>query len=653
MLNFIKSRNTGKKIFIIFLTLSILNYLAGCYSSDQISSSEMKVDDYKIVQTIMPDGTVINFNKDGGTYKVAQIAISGTSEDSVKILLPADEIKEIRKNIVKSVSWENLGGLKITEIIYKNNRLYVFDDFGGVISEDGKYIKGTMPNGYPITLMVQHIKEFHTERPELADTSNIENILPDDIEQIVTKGNELITFDKMGAEILKNVGIISGITEEGKYLNIKAEDILYVNISKYESLQTALLVSGILIGVIIIAAALIPEPEPEPVKYTGEPINMSCPFIYSFNGDGYQFDAQPLGGAITKGLMRSDFSKLDYLCEENSSYKILISNEMPETQYLDEIKLFAVEHPDNSEIFTDLAGKMYVIKDPQQCISATDEKMMDISPFINQPDNIMWQTKLPVAEGKIKSEYRNHLTFAFPKPQNAKTVHLLVNAGSSIWGSYMIKEMLNLFGDQVDNWYNKIDNLAKAELKNEETMRLIVDEELYYMKINVKVLNEWTERNLIFAGGPFINETHVYDLDVSDITGDTLFIQLNPALSFWSLDYLAVDYEQNPEPVMEEIDLKKAVDNNENDITSLLTLADDNYYIMNNNGDFAYANFEKPSLSADMKTTIFLKSTGYYNIHLSKQGPMQAELLYELINKPGKVVDFSLNLYEKKLASIR
>jgi hypothetical protein len=296
---------------------------------------------------------------------------------------------------------------------------------------------------------------------------------------------------------------------------------------------------------------------------------------------------------------------------------------------------------------------MYVIKNPQPCFSATDEKMMDISPFINQPDNIMWQTKLPVIGEKIKSDHRNHLTLAFPKPPETSTAHLLVNSGSSIWGSYMIKEMLKLFGDQVDNWYNKIDNMKKSEIRNEETMRLIVDEELYYMKINVKVQDEWKERNLIFSGGPFINETHIYDLDVSDITGDTLFIQLNPALGFWSIDYLAVDYGQNPEPVIQELKFYESSDQDDNDITSLLSAADDNYYVMNNNGDFAYAEFERPSLSVDTKTTIFLKSTGYYNIHLSKSEPIQAELLYELINKPGKVVEYSLNLYDKKLATTR
>jgi len=184
-------------------------------------------------------------------------------------------------------------------------------------------------------------------------------------------------------------------------------------------------------------------------------------------------------------------------------------------------------------------------------------------------------------------------------------------------------------------------------------MKLIVDEELYYLNINVKEQNSWEKRGLIFAGGPFVNETHVYDLDISNTIGDTLFIQLNPALGFWNIDYLAVDYENNPEPTTKELVFNNAVDCDGNNITSALSQADDDYYIMANDGDFAIAEFETLSLTQNKKTTIFLKTTGYYKIHLAKQGPIQTNLIYEFINKSGAVVDYSLNLYEEKLASTK
>ena len=656
MLSATKSRHAVKKVFIIFLLLTILNYLIGCYSNEQVSTSEVWTEDYTTInEVIFPDGSVVIFEPNTGTFTVAETAISGLSDDSIKILLPINQVKEIRKNIVSPVPLEKLNGKKITEVVNKSNRIYEFDDEGGFITNEGKSIQGKLYSGFKVNFKSDLIKEFHTERPELINSDSPKKINPSEIKQLVTNANELITVNDEEVIILHNVGIISGVTNNQK-VNYNEDDVLYVNISKYESLQTGLLVAGIIIGVIVIAIALIPEPEPAPIQipaYTGGNPYSSCPFIYSYDRDKYNLDAQPLGGAVTKGLMRSDYSKLDFLTDLNDNYKILIKNEMEETQYIDEIKLYSVEHPDNSEVFTDLTGKMFIVNNPQQCISAKDENMMDISSFITKPDNVMWQTKLPVIGNKSETDSRNHLTFAFPKPHNAKTAHLLINAGSTMWGSYMIKEMLNLFGDQLDNWYVKIDSMDKTEIRNEETMKMIVDEELYYMNINVKEQNKWEKRGLIFSGGPFVNETLVYNLDISNTTGDTLFIQLNPALGFWNIDYLAVEYEDYPEPIIEELALKDVVDNQEQNITSKLLNADDDYYVMANDGDFAFAEFETSSLSQNTKTTIFLKTTRYYNIHLAKQGPMQAELIYEFINKPGALVNYSLNLYDKKLISVR
>jgi hypothetical protein len=172
------------------------------------------------------------------------------------------------------------------------------------------------------------------------------------------------------------------------------------------------------------------------------------------------------------------------------------------------------------------------------------------------------------------------------------------------------------------------------------------------MNINVKEKNKWDKRGLIFSGGPFVNETHIYNLDISNTIGDTLFIQLNPALGFWNIDYLAIEYDDYPAPIIKELMLNNAATKQEEDITSTLLNADNDYYVMENDGDFAMAQFEKPSRSANERT-IFLKTTGYYKILLAKQGPMQTNLIYEFINKSGAVVDYSLNLYEEKLASIK
>ena len=112
----------------------------------------------------------------------------------------------------------------------------------------------------------------------------------------------------------------------------------------------------------------------------------SCPFVYSNDSQKYVFDAEPLGGAVTRGLQRTDLSKLDFLEEDNGKYKLLVRNEVPETQYIDEMKLVVVDHPEGTEIVTSLAGELHTISNPQKPILAIDEKGNDLIRFVEEND---------------------------------------------------------------------------------------------------------------------------------------------------------------------------------------------------------------------------------------------------------------------------
>jgi hypothetical protein len=78
--------------------------------------------------------------------------------------------------------------------------------------------------------------------------------------------------------------------------------------------------------VLIVAAATY---DPEPTSYGGE----SCPFVYSWNGSEYAFDAEPFGGAITRGLERDDYSVLPSLRSDGGRFRLLMINQMAETRW--------------------------------------------------------------------------------------------------------------------------------------------------------------------------------------------------------------------------------------------------------------------------------------------------------------------------------
>ena len=90
----------------------------------------------------------------------------------------------------------------------------------------------------------------------------------------------------------------------------------------------------------------------------------SCPFLYVYNGERYEFVTDllwraPLGLITSMGFVAPDetrdFVKIsgDQMQPKAGKYSIQITEELWETAYFDEVKLIAVDHPANTDIFVD------------------------------------------------------------------------------------------------------------------------------------------------------------------------------------------------------------------------------------------------------------------------------------------------------------
>lgn len=375
----------------------------------------------------------------------------------------------------------------------------------------------------------------------------------------------------------------------------------------------------------------------------------SCPFIYSFDGNKYVFDAEPYGGAVTEGLKKTDYSKLEYLKPVNGKYKLLVRNEADETQHTDEMKLLVIDHALNTEVTPDINGSMTVYEKIHTPISVTDENGNDVTSFLTLKDNLQWQSNLPSDSLSLGENLRHKLIFKFPRPKDAKTVKLFVNGGTAMWGGYMIKSMLELRGNKVDDWYENIDNKGTEYLKLYQFMER---EELYTLKINVFKDDNWIEKGYINGGGPFLFEDRVIELNIENIPGDTLTIGLNPPLGFWKIDRVGVIYSEFPKPEINELSVSYAEDQDGNDLVKSLSSSDGNYYDMPELDNCANIYFDALPQKKDTKRTLYLKTNGYYDIHLKKDKPEQTELIEKIMNTPGLIVKYAMAEYLKKIKQL-
>ncbi len=131
----------------------------------------------------------------------------------------------------------------------------------------------------------------------------------------------------------------------------------------------------------------------------------SCPFLYVYDGQGYQFVTDllwrsPLGMVTPMGFLAAaetaDYVKIpgDLMKPKAGVYSLQITEELWETAYFDLVKLLAVDHPVGTQIFVDekytplplSAFKIYTAKEVHHPYTALDHHGSDVSDALKAVD---------------------------------------------------------------------------------------------------------------------------------------------------------------------------------------------------------------------------------------------------------------------------
>lgn len=387
--------------------------------------------------------------------------------------------------------------------------------------------------------------------------------------------------------------------------------------------------AGAVAGSVVVLNKLHREAEDAPPPPEGE----SCPFFYSFDGRRYVFEVEMFEGSITAGLERTDWSRLEHLVESGGRYRMRVTNELQETQYINEIKLVVVDHPASTVVVPDIRGRIHTISRPEPPLKARDREGSDIRARLASRDGIQWKTS-----GRDKDP-RDELVLEFPKPSAAKKAKLLVGCNATHWAAQVAREFLRPYGNKLADWYAEVDRGGPAHQK---VLDWYHREELYVLQVNVQTDRGWKEREVILGGGPFATKEKAYPLDLDGVEGDKLVIKLRPPAHFWKLDYLAVDYSEDLPVTITELSAVEAYDHEGEDVRRLLAKNDDKYLVMPDIGDSIDLVFTAPPGKKGMQRSVVLKAGGYYKVHLKPGGEYQSTLIDRLNNEPGFTIRYAL-----------
>ncbi len=435
------------------------------------------------------------------------------------------------------------------------------------------------------------------------------------------KGDD-VSFDPPGASIAN--GTLNGTVKKAPY-QVRLDQIQRVWLERKEKStgRTVGLVAVVAIGTVAIIVGVIAATK------------QSCPFVYSWNGTEYVFDAEPYGGAISRGLEKDDFEELGQLREQDGLYRLKLTNEVDETQFTNLTELWVVDHPPGTRVVPDIQGGLHTVGIPYAPVSAHDAAGNDLLPWLRATDRLIWEPPaVPDADGNLQSD----IVMTFPKPSGANQAKLVANAATGLWGSYMIKQMVALRGRDVGAWYRTMDESKPAR---DALFAWEAREQLYALKIYVQEPTGWEVRGILPGTGPFISKDRIISLDVSRVQGDQLHIRIRPPTGFWALNSFAVDYTSDRSLSVQTVKPATARDLQGTDVLPDLIAIDDRYVAMPDVGDTVNLTFRAPSRHAGAERVVFLHSRGYYKLHLPGTGEPDTKTLEAIENVPGAGARFA------------
>lgn len=131
----------------------------------------------------------------------------------------------------------------------------------------------------------------------------------------------------------------------------------------------------------------------------------SCPFVYTWNGERYEFFTDllwnaPLGLQFAEGVVAPprawEYLKIpgERLVPQGDNYILQVTEELWEATYFDQIELLAVDHPADVEIYSNekvgppaLAEfKIHTVRNPQPVVAARDQAGRDVLPDVGRED---------------------------------------------------------------------------------------------------------------------------------------------------------------------------------------------------------------------------------------------------------------------------
>ncbi|MFI5280928.1 MAG: hypothetical protein ACHQU1_10550 [Gemmatimonadales bacterium] len=321
-------------------------------------------------------------------------------------------------------------------------------------------------------------------------------------------------------------------------------DVTTIEVQRVSPERTVMLLAAAGATAIAIASSggsSAPSAPPPPASSSGSGSGGfgigSCPYVYSWDGSHWRLDSGTFGGAIARAMQRTDVDNLDYAVPRDGVLQLKVANELPETDHVDGLVVLAVDHDRDVAVAPDASGALHTIGMLDAPIAANDFRGADALARVSEADGWNWESSLSDRDTSKTSDLRDGLELAFVRPAGASRAHLVLDGNNSLWSTHLLNEFVRIHGAATQAWYDSLD--AQPLLAHAIETRFAQEA---FLTVSVRTRSGWTRQGIFGGAGPEAVKRQVAELDLSQVAGDTVFVRIESAPSFWLVDRIAMDF---------------------------------------------------------------------------------------------------------------
>jgi hypothetical protein len=340
----------------------------------------------------------------------------------------------------------------------------------------------------------------------------------------------------------------------------------------------------------------------------------SCPLVYSWDGAHWRLDSGTFGGAVVHALQRTDVDNLDFATAQVGSVRLDVRNELSETDYIDRLAVLAVDHDSAVDVAPDPDGNLHALGRLLEPTRANDDRGQDILARVRQTDGWEWESAPRPRDPADSTDLLDGIELAFPRPIGATAARLVVDAHNTPWAAYLLAQFVRAHGAGTEAWYDSLD--AHADDARRFGMRLAREA---FLQAAIRTSAGWRPAGLFWEAGPEVVKRQVLVLDLTGVSGDSVYVRLQAPPSFWLIDRVALDVGAEQPLAARELQLASARDRHGRDVRPAIAAIDGSYLALET-GEGAELRFQDAAPIAGKRRTYLLRSTGWYRLQTPNTG---------------------------------